>query len=362
MYRVPDLARVFSSIHQAVIGLDSQSLQIVFSNSAANYCLGFDPTGRAVKDILAEDILIENCSNYICGTTVLGRKAGISVVKEPDVTLLFIDFLADETPNLGITRHMIGSLRSNAMGLKMAADRCITISENDKAASKKHVSILYHYYYSILRTLIQIDSADLLGRGEMPFCPVQTDLVKLCSDLTDTVALFCSDTGVKISFTTQEAELLAVVDPSKIEQLLLNLFTNSLQHTVACNSVTLSLARSGNRIIISLDDDGAGIPQDILSNIFNLPVNSSVSALGQRGNGLGLFISLGIARLHKGAILIESREGEGTRVRVKLPTDEAPAPKFNCPETAYRHNGVSSVLMALSDVLKSKNYGPIYED
>jgi len=362
MYRVPDLARVFSSIHQAVIGLDSQSLQIVFANSAAKACLGFDPTGRAVKDILAEDILIEDCSNYMCGTTVLGRKAGISVVKEPDITLLFIDFLADEKPNLGITRHMIGSLRNSAMGLKMSADRCFALSENDKALGKQHVSILYHYYYSLLRTLIQIDSADLIKRGEMLFSPVQTDLVKLCSDLTDTVALFCSDTGVKISFTTPEAELFGVVDPAKIEQLLLNLFTNSLQHTAPCNSITLSLTRSGNRIILSLDDDGEGIPQDILSNIFNLPNNASVRVPRQRGNGLGLYISLGIAQLHKGVMLIESREGEGTRVRVMLPTDETPAPKFSCPEVPYRHNGVSSVLMELSDILQSKNYGPTYED
>ena len=363
MHRAIELSRVFSSLRQAVIGLDNASSSIIFANPAAKSALGFNPTGRPAKEILPYDILSEEATQYVCGTTINGRAASISVVKEDAYVLFFVDFVNDKKkPSLCINRHMISSLRNSTMGIKMSADRCVARLEEGLLPSDKNISVLYHYYYSLLRTLTQIDSADLLERGELPFSPVSTDLVALCTDLSGTVTQLCEETGVNISFITVEEELFAVVDPAKIEQLLLNLFANSLAHTVAGNNVTLTLSRSANKAIISLDDDGTGIPQDKLVNIFCLPDDNFDDKLNQSGNGLGLYISFGIAQLHKGVLLIESREGGGTRVRIMLPTDETPAPKFNSPETTYLHKEVSTALSGLADVLSSQSYGPKYED
>lgn len=362
MYSVNNLIRMFSSVRQSVIGLDSESYSVIFANPAARTAFGFDPTGSSAKEIISCDILEENSADYLCGTTILGRKASISVVKETGLTLLFIDFLSDDKPTLGISRHMISSLRNSAMGIKMSADRCFSILEDGQLPSEKHVSVLYHYYYSLLRTLIQIDSADLIERGELPFSPASVDLVKLCSNVTNTVVTLCAETGVNISFTANKNELITVVDPARIEQLLLNLFANSLQHTVSGDSVTLSLNFTGSRIIISLDDDGEGIPPESISDIFKLPDDSDEKALKRKGNGLGLFIALGIAQQHKGVLLVESRESKGTCVRIMLPVDEDTVQRFNSPETTYRHDDASFVLMELADVLPSASYGPKYED
>jgi len=362
MNRATELSRMFSSLRQAVIGLDSSSSSIIFANPAAKSALGFDPTGHPTQEILACDILVADSASFMCGTTILGRAASISVVKEQSFDLLFIDFISNDKPALYITRHMISNLRNSIMGIKMSADRCFSMIEDGITPSEKDVSVLYRYYYSLLRTLSQIDSADLIERGELPFTPVPTNIVKLCSDLVSTVSLLCMDTGVNIVFSSDEVELIAVIDPGKIELLLLNLFANSLQHTSSGNNITLSLTRSENRLIISMDDDGEGIPQEALSNIFCIPDDTYDTVLNQSGNGLGLYISFGIAQLHKGVLLIESREGGGTRIRVMLPTNENPAPKFNCPETTYRHSGVSSALTGLADVLPSSSFGLKYED
>jgi len=62
----------------------------------------------------------------------------------------------------------------------------------------------------------------------------------------------------------------------------------------------ISIPRSVNRLIISLDDDGEVIPPEALSNIFCLPDDTNSAVLNSAGNGLGLYISFGIAQLHKG--------------------------------------------------------------
>ena len=244
----------------------------------------------------------------------------------------------------------------------MSADRCFSMLEDGQIPSEKHISVLYHSYYSLLRTLIQIDSSDLIGRGELPFSPVQTDLVRLCSDVTDMVTGLCADKGVNISFKTNKSELIAVIDPARIEQLLLNLFSNSLQHTVSGNSITLTLNSTGSKIIISLDDDGEGIPPESVSDIFKLPDDSSERTLRQKGNGLGLYIALGITQQHNGVLLVESREGKGTCVRLMLPVDNDAVQKFNSPETAYLHDETPLVLTELASILPSESYGPKYED
>lgn len=353
---------MFSSVHQSVIVLDSKSYKVIFSNPAAKTAFGFDLTGTSAKEIISCDVLEEDAKNYMCGATVMGRKACVSVVKETELTLLFIDFLSDGKPSLGISRQMISSLRSSAMGIKMSADRCFSMLEDGQLPSEKHISVLYHSYYSLLRTLIQIDSADLIGRGELPFSPVQTDLVKLCSDVTDIVSGLCSDKGVNISFKTANSELIAVIDPARIEQLLLNIFANSLQHTVSGNCVTLSLNSTGSKIVISLDDDGEGIPPESVTDIFRLPDDNSERTLIQKGNGLGLYIALGITQQHNGVLLVESREGKGTCVRVMLPADNDTVQKFNSPETAYLHDETPLVLAELAGILPSDSYGPKYED
>ena len=362
MHRFLYCSNVFSSLHQIVIILDPTNYLIVFSNPAAKSALGFDPTGHPVSEILSIDLFSDEAPSYICGASLMGRSASISVVKEPGEIYLFIDYIKTDTPSLTVTRHMINSLRGSVMGIKMSADHCFSAIENGKKPHEKYVSVLYHNYYSLLRTISQIDNADLLERGELPFSPIPTDIVSLCSDLASTVSELCSETGVNISFSSEVRELIAVVDSSKIEQLLLNLFANSLQHTAEGNHITLSLSRSGNKVIISLDDDGSGIPPEMLANIFSVPDYTSSLVLHPSGNGLGLYISYGITQLHKGVILIESNEGKGTRVRIMLPTDEEPSPKFNCPETTYRHEGVSSALTGLADVLPISSFGLKYED
>lgn len=360
MHDSAELSRLFASAGQAVLGTDGEL--VVFANPRAKAELGFEPTGMKAAGLVPREILECGAESFVCAAAIAGRQAGISVSRFEGIKVLFLDFPQEERPAMYLTRAIMTDLRSGMTGLKLSMDRCCQSLGETCLPDKKHTAILYHYYYNLLHTLEQIDSADLLERGELPFSPVETDLVRLCAELTDSVIVLCTDLGVEIRFETKERALFAAVDPARIEQLLLTLFANSLQHTKPGGHVVLTLSRRADRIVMSLDDDGEGFPQEKLPDIFSLPDDVREPAKLEDGLGLGLCIASGIAQLHGGVLLIESREGEGAHVRVTLPADSAEAPKFKSPRVDYRVEGPGQVLSGLAEVLPTSCFGPKFED
>jgi signal transduction histidine kinase len=120
-------------------------------------------------------------------------------------------------------------------------------------------------------------------------------------------------------------ELMGVGDRSRLERVIQNLLSNAIKFSPDGGLVTVHLDRDqndtppGEWAIISVTDTGLGIPAEDLPHIFdrfhrgrNVP-----SYLG--GTGLGLAGAKQIVELHGGRISVDSREGEGTTVVVRLP-------------------------------------------
>lgn len=115
------------------------------------------------------------------------------------------------------------------------------------------------------------------------------------------------------------------LDADKLKQVVLNLFQNAVQHTDPADGVIrVEVARKADAYELSVADNGTGIPQEHLHRLFDrfYRIDSS-RARTSGGAGLGLSISHAIAALHGGGISVDSRLGEGSvfRVRLPLPTD-----------------------------------------
>jgi two-component system NtrC family sensor kinase len=106
------------------------------------------------------------------------------------------------------------------------------------------------------------------------------------------------------------------VDPVQIEQVLLNLILNAQQAMPSGGRIVLGARRGGeDRVELSVEDDGVGIPPEIRSRIFE----PFFSTKGGRTDGLGLAVCLGIVQQHGGSIEAETEPGKGTIFRVMLP-------------------------------------------
>jgi signal transduction histidine kinase len=115
--------------------------------------------------------------------------------------------------------------------------------------------------------------------------------------------------------------LFVNVQPSVLKRVLCNLLDNSIEALVSTGRIVVSMLGSGNEIEITIEDSGKGIPEEVLPQ------------LGQRGktfnkvngSGLGLYHARTTIEAWGGSLRLESKIGEGTRVRLFLPKVEPPS-------------------------------------
>ncbi|MDE2146998.1 MAG: HAMP domain-containing histidine kinase [Burkholderiales bacterium] len=115
---------------------------------------------------------------------------------------------------------------------------------------------------------------------------------------------------------------IAEIDVELFERALANLLDNALKFTPAGAAVTLGARRQGERVQVTVADQGAGIPAADLPHLFDRLYQSRQSvapATSDEGRGLGLAIVKRIAELHRGTVAVRSAPGQGTLVTLDLP-------------------------------------------
>ncbi len=109
-----------------------------------------------------------------------------------------------------------------------------------------------------------------------------------------------------------------VADASRVTQILYNLLANAIGFSAPRTVVRLNCRRDGAMIAFSVEDEGAGIPEDFQDTVFDR-FESRTQGSRHRGAGLGLSIVKSLAELHGGTVSLDSEPGEGSRFTVLLP-------------------------------------------
>ena len=110
-------------------------------------------------------------------------------------------------------------------------------------------------------------------------------------------------------------------DASRVEQILINLLGNAIQHTPDGSTVRLNVSAPLRRVTFTVEDSGTGIPESELEQIFDIYVTKAAGE--SRGVGLGLPLSRRLARLLGGELRAVASNGTGGRFVLELPASTA---------------------------------------
>ncbi|MDR3241656.1 MAG: cell wall metabolism sensor histidine kinase WalK [Lactobacillaceae bacterium] len=121
-----------------------------------------------------------------------------------------------------------------------------------------------------------------------------------------------------------DAQIWVEIDTSKFTQVIDNIMNNAIKYSPDGGVITARMKDDGNRVVLSISDQGLGIPKKDISHVFDrfFRVDKARSR-AQGGTGLGLAISKEIIEHFNGQIWVTSKEGQGSTFNISLPyTDE----------------------------------------
>lgn len=110
-------------------------------------------------------------------------------------------------------------------------------------------------------------------------------------------------------------------DVDKLTEVMINLIDNAIKFTPVGGKITIAACEEPENIHITVKDTGVGIPNDVISKLFDRFYQVDASTTRRYGGtGFGLHIAKSIIEMHDGQIWVESEEGYGTTFHILLPT------------------------------------------
>ena len=338
-----ELESVFASMVEPVMVLDADE-RIVRINTAAEKVLGVrakDAAGKNVLEVVRNndlqrfvtwtlssdqpvenEIVIHRDTQMILQAhgTVLqdenGDKIGGLVVLN-DVTMLRQlenvrkDFVANVSHEL---RTPITSIKGFVETLQDGALENRDDSERFLAIVARQADRLNAILEDLL-SLSRIEQESDLSEIEL----TRSDLSRIVRSAVQSCQTKADERDVPVEIDCPD-DMTARVNPPLLEQAIVNLVDNAVKYSDAGNAVLVRVERSDTESVISVEDQGVGIPREHLPRLFErfYRVDKARSrTLG--GTGLGLAIVKHIAQVHGGQATVESTPGQGSIFSIHIP-------------------------------------------
>jgi two-component system OmpR family sensor kinase len=165
-----------------------------------------------------------------------------------------------------------------------------------------------------------IGSARLLdGRADLFHQPTQVDLAPLLREVCALQRELTPEAEIR---DRVPPSLFVAGDASLLGQLFGNLLSNAAKYSPHGGLIEVTAAQDGAHAAATIEDHGIGIPDNDRQRVFERYYRGSNTS-GIVGSGVGLHLVETIVNLHKGTIVLDSREGEGSRFIIRLPAQPA---------------------------------------
>ncbi|WP_425475351.1 ATP-binding protein [Shinella oryzae] len=214
-------------------------------------------------------------------------------------------------------QHVSYELRSPLTNIIGFADllKTPTMGElNERQAEYvDHIATSSAVLLTIVNDILDLATVDA---GIMELDYTEINLTDLLDDVSMQFADRLHEAQVTLEITAPDSLGTIVADQQRLKQILIKLLSNAANFAPEGSAIGLRCWREGADLVLTVTDRGPGIPQDLLTTVFN----RFESHGRQGGPGLGLSIVESFVSLHHGTVTIDSQEGRGTKVAVRIPS------------------------------------------
>lgn len=164
----------------------------------------------------------------------------------------------------------------------------------------------------------------LFEQGEPELKTESLDFRVLIEEVLSAMKLQFEKYRAEVNFSFSGAHFSLLGDRLHLLSVLYNLLENALKYSPLPPKISVILAQSDTQLTLQVRDQGRGIPAAYLERIFEKFFRVPTGDVHDvKGHGLGLNYVAGVVQLHRGTIVVESKEGQGTAFTVKLPCFQA---------------------------------------
>lgn len=192
---------------------------------------------------------------------------------------------------------------------------------------EKHMAIIERNVARLQRLVRDLLDISRIDSGRLTIQPASADLRGPIMSACQSLYVIAQERGITLAFPSADSpSVKAVVDVDRVEQVVLNLVNNALRFASSRVDVTLAELHAGNgrEIRIAVEDDGPGIAEADLANLFIKFFRGQKPQQAGKGTGLGLAIVKGLVEAHDGTVTAENRAEGGSRFIVTIPAQPLP--------------------------------------
>jgi signal transduction histidine kinase len=212
-------------------------------------------------------------------------------------------------------RNPLGSILGFSQFLQRKAGSRLTEDE------MRFISVIQENSTFMLRLVEDLLDISKIESGRLRLQKVETDLVSLVGDRLQLHGPIAETKGIGLRFEVDGEVPAVMVDRLRLGQVLDNLLSNALKYSPSKSRVVVRIADRGDGVVVSVQDEGPGIPAEEMHRLFEpFSMLSVASVWGEKSTGLGLAIVRRIVAEHGGRVWADSEVGRGSTFYVSLPT------------------------------------------
>lgn len=191
---------------------------------------------------------------------------------------------------------------------------------SSEAERKKYLANIHEEVLRLSRLVAEILDLRRIESGRVEMETKEVMLTRIVERVVDRFQTLAAEKKINLSQGIFHGQSLVHADPDRLEQVLINLLDNAIQNTPAEGKVEVFIQDSGDKLEVSVRDNGPGIAYEEQSLIWErfYKVDKSRTRSGG-GTGLGLAIAKEIVEAHGGSIEVTSKPGEGSTFSFTIP-------------------------------------------